>query len=234
MGTKFSRPDDRAGVGKSKSSGSAAPEQSHRVSQEGRHLASSNPIELLALLFTRDAASQDERLLREALALSVERGSIRNVLLQGAGQAVGQHSSELDERLRIHLSGGRGFYRGHDTHGKKSTQCQPGLSGFDASDPISRLLAERIALNAAEDAGLSLQPTSAAVADIRLVRIPLEFPDPWIALANVAQLTGTPRDKRILVQVDDLYASRAGAFGDSKNHPSFSFAGCVCCHFDSE
>ncbi len=63
-----------------------APEQSHRISQEGRRLASSAPLELLALFFTRDAASPDEKLLREALALSVERGSIRSVLLQGAGQ----------------------------------------------------------------------------------------------------------------------------------------------------
>ena len=63
-----------------------APEQTHRLSQEGRRLASSTPVELLALLFARDVASPEEKLLREALALSVERGSIRSVLLQGAGQ----------------------------------------------------------------------------------------------------------------------------------------------------
>jgi peptide/nickel transport system substrate-binding protein len=63
-----------------------APEQTHRVSLDGRRLVSSNPIELWALVFTRDVASADEKLLRDALASSVERGSMRSVLLQGAGQ----------------------------------------------------------------------------------------------------------------------------------------------------
>src|SRR5208282_302365 len=57
-----------------------APEQTHlfsqnRDAQAGHRLASSVPVELLALVFARDAASPDEKLLREALAWSVERGS---------------------------------------------------------------------------------------------------------------------------------------------------------------
>jgi hypothetical protein len=173
---------------------------------------------LLALLFTRDAASQDERLLREALALSVERGSIRSVLLQGAGQPA---ASILPSWMS-----GYGFIFPTDAdlsrarHTREEVHTVPTWTlGFDASDPISRLLAERIALNA-KDAGLSLQPTSAAVADIRLVRIPLEFPDPWIALANVAQLTGTPAT-RGSGSVDDLYASERALLATQRIIPLF-------------
>ncbi len=80
-----------------------APEQAHRVSLDARQLANSAPMELLVLFFNRDAQTPEEKSLREALALSVERGSIRSVLLQGAGQRIGWRSSKLDERLRVHF-----------------------------------------------------------------------------------------------------------------------------------
>lgn len=181
-----------------------APEQSHRVSQEGRHLASSSPIELLALLFTRDAASPDEKLLREALALSVERGSIRSVLLQGAGQPSASILPSWMSGYGFVFPTEADLSRARRTRGEVRTAPTWTL-GFDASDSIARLLAERIALNA-KDAGLALQPTSAAAADVQLVRIPLETPAPWIALASVAQLTGTPATKDA-GSVEDLYAS---------------------------
>jgi len=81
------------------------------------------------------------------------------------------------------------------------------------------LLAERIALNA-KDAGLSLQPTSAANADLRLVRIPLASPDPWIALANVAALAGIPAGKDS-GSVEDLYASELALLTPQRMIPLF-------------
>ncbi len=78
-----------------------APEQAHQFSQyqfrgitsrrigmRGRNDAWRVPRRwnCWRLCLPRDAASPDEKLLREALALSVERGSIKSVLLQGAGQ----------------------------------------------------------------------------------------------------------------------------------------------------
>jgi ABC-type transport system substrate-binding protein len=188
-----------------------APEQVHQISQsraaqEERRLASSTPIELLALLFTRDVALPDEKLLREALALSVERGSIRSVLLQGAGQPTAA--------ILPNWMSGYGFVFPTDADLPRARQAReqvrtiPAWSlGYDAKDPVARLLAERIALNA-KDAGLSLQPTSTATADLRLVRIPLASPDPWIALSSVAALTGTSV-KREGGSVEDLYASEA-------------------------
>ena len=80
-----------------------APEQVHRISQGKYRVSNSAANDLLALVFSRDASSPEEKLLREALGLSVERGSIRNVLLQGAGQPAGQHSSYVDQWLRIRI-----------------------------------------------------------------------------------------------------------------------------------
>ena len=183
-----------------------APEQAHRVSQERRRLEASMPVELLTLVFARDAATPEEKLLRQALALSVERASIRSVLLQGAGQpAAGILPNWLS---------GYGFVFPTDADLPRARQARNQVPrnptwtlGYDGTDPLARLLAERIALNA-KDAGLLLQPTLATTADLRLLRIPLASIDPWIALADVASLAGLPLGKK-QGGVEDLYASEA-------------------------
>ncbi len=195
-----------------------APEQARRVSQDRRRLTSSEPIELLALLFTRDVASADEKLLREALALSVERGSIRSVLLQGAGQPTGG--------ILPNWMSGYGFVFRIDADLPRARQEREKVRsgptwnlGYDGSDPLARLLAERIALNA-RDAGLLLQPALGAAAELRLVRIPLAATDPWIALAHVANFAGLPTAKSH-DGVEDLYASEVGMLATQRLIPLF-------------
>jgi ABC-type transport system substrate-binding protein len=199
-----------------------APEQTRRVSLEGRRLASSDSIELLALLFARDAASADEKLLRQALALSVERGSIRSVLLQGAGQAAAS--------ILPNWMSGYGFVFPIDPDLPRARNARAQVHtiptwtvGYDGADPVARLLAERIALNA-RDAGLSLQPTASASADLRLVRIPLASPDPWIALANAAAVAGIPAGVpagKDSGSVEDLYAAESAMLATQRIIPLF-------------
>jgi hypothetical protein len=83
---------------------------------------------------------------------------------------------------------------------------------------VARLLAERIALNA-RDAGLSLQPTPGATADLRLLRLPLA-PDPWIALTDVATLTGTPAGTEG-GSAEDLYAAEVALLATKRIIPLF-------------
>ena len=198
--------------------GEVAPEQARRVSQDRRRLTSSPPIELLALLFTRDVASPDEKLLREALALSVDRGSIRSVLLQGAGQPT---AGILPNRMSGY---GFVFPTVADLPRARQEREQVGSRpvwtlGYDGSDPLTRLLAERIALNA-KDAGLVLQPAATPTAELRLVRIPLAAPDPWIALAGVANLAGLAAGKN-RDGVEELYASEAALLATRRVIPLF-------------
>jgi ABC-type transport system substrate-binding protein len=195
-----------------------APEQVHRASLEGRHLASSAPVELVALLFARDATSPDEKLLREALALSVERGSIRSVLLQGAGQP--------SASILPNWMSGYGFVFSVEAdlqrarHAREQVRAIPNWTvGYDGSDSVARLLAERIALNA-KDAGLSLQPTPASAADVRLVRIPLASADPWVALSGVAAQARLP-DAKSKGGVEDLYAAEQAILATQGAIPLF-------------
>jgi hypothetical protein len=196
----------------------AAAEQSRHISQEGYQLASSKPIELVALLFARDTTSPEEKLLREALALSIERGSIRSVLLQGAGEPTAS--------ILPNWVSGYGFVFSSDADLMQARQAREQVNkipswsvGYDTGDVVTRLLAERIALNA-KDAGLSLQPIASAVADLKVVRIPLASPDPWIALQEVATIERTSPVKDG-GSVEDLYASERALLTSQRLLPLF-------------
>jgi len=195
-----------------------APEQAHRVSLDGRRLGNSAPMELLALLFTRDAQTPDEKSLREALAWSVERGSIRNVLLQGAGQSSAGVLPSWMSGYGFVFSTNADLARAR--HAREQVRTIPTWTvGYDSGDAVARLLAERVALNGG-DAGLTLQPTSAATADLRLVRIPLASADPWIALARVASVAGlaVPNEGG---SVEDLYGAEQAILATQRIVPLF-------------
>jgi ABC-type transport system substrate-binding protein len=205
-----------------------APEQAHHVSQERHRIANSKPMELIVLLFTREATTSAEKLLREALARSVERGSIHSVLLQGAGQPAAS--------LLPNWMSGYGFVFPSDADLTRARQAREQVRsvpswtvGYDGNDSMARLLAERIALNA-KDAGLSLQPTTAANTDVKLTRIALASPDPWVALAELAALMGSAPGKAGGT-VEDLYASERVLLTTQRMIPLFhlpvTYAGSV-------
>ena len=196
-----------------------APEQAHRVSAEGRAVASSAPMELVALLFNREAQNPEDGLLRQTLALSVGRAAIRSVLLQGAGQAAGS--------ILPNWMSGYGFVFPTEAdlsrarHLREQARKVPTWTvGYDAGNSIARLLAERIALNA-KDAGLTLQPTTAASVDLRLVRIPLATGDPWVSLTNVAAVSGLPMLKVNGGSAEDLYSAERTMLATERLIPLF-------------
>ncbi len=194
-------------------------EQAHRAGLEGRTVVSSLPVELLALIFRTDAASPTEKTLRESLALSVERSSIRNVLLQGAGQPAGGI-------LPTWMSGyGFVFPTNADLararHDREQVRNISVWSlGYDVSDPLARLLAERVVLNA-RDAGLTVQPSATASPDLRLMRIPLVSANPWIALEGAAGSAGSSAMKSRTGSVEELYAAERAALATQRMIPLF-------------
>jgi hypothetical protein len=153
--------------------------------------------------------------------LSVERGSIENVLLQGAGQPAASILPNSMSGYGFLFSTDSDLPRARLLCGRVRT-VPTWTVGYDGSDPVARLLAERIALNA-KDAGLSLQPVSSllatATANLRLVRIPLVSAEPWIALANVATLVGAPAKEN--GSVEDLYASELAVLATQRLIPLF-------------
>jgi peptide/nickel transport system substrate-binding protein len=204
-----------------------AAEQSHRVSLEGRRFENSEPIELLALVFAREAQSPEDKLLRQALALSIERGSIRSVLLQGTGQPAASVLPNWMSGYSFVFSAGADLGRARQARAQVRTIPTWSL-GYDGSDPVARLVAERIALNA-RDAGLSLQPpsqstsqlTSGATADVRLVRIPLVSAHPWVALADVAARVGLAAPTKDDGSAEGLYSAEQALLATQRIIPLF-------------
>jgi hypothetical protein len=196
-----------------------APEQAHHFPAARSRLVNSAPIELMALVFARDVSSPDEKLLREALGLSVDRGSIHNVLLQGAGQPAGSLLPTWISGFGFVFSAQADLQKARQLRDQAHT-ARVWTIGYDGSDPLARLLVERIALNA-KDAGLSLVPTAAGASDLRLVRIPLASSDPWVALEGIAAQAGLSKAKNNGATVEELFAGEQAALASQRVIPLF-------------
>jgi hypothetical protein len=83
----------------------------------------------------------------------------------------------------------------------------PPLSvGYDASDSIARVVAERILLNA-RTRGLAIQLTTSGNAQMKLVRVPLASSDARLALSELANALGLPPPSFPADSSEALYAA---------------------------
>ena len=89
---------------------------------------------------------------------------------------------------------------------------------YDRNDPMSRLLAERIELNA-HDASLSLPPTSAPNGDVQLTWISLTSLNANIALSELAREFGVSLPLGQAKEVDELYRSESTLLGSQRAIP---------------
>lgn len=156
------------------------PDHARRAAAEGRRVATSLPLVLLALRFSREPQSADEAKLRRALALSIDRSSIRNVVLQGTGEAAGGILPGWLSGYAFVFPAAQDLERARQLASEVKREPAWTLA-YDASDPLAHLVAERISLNA-KDAGIGVQVTASSNADFQLERIPLVSLDPRVAL----------------------------------------------------
>ena len=184
-----------------------APDQARHAVSEGRRVKSSAPAECMALVFSRASQSAEETKLRQALALSIDRTAINDVLLQGGGEPSGT--------LLPNWLSGYAFLFPTAVDLERARQLRSEAGGSqawiltsDASDPLLRVIAARIVLNA-RDAGVVLEPlsTNSKVPDIRLVRMPLTSLDARVALSELATSLGLPSPN---FEGDPAYSLYAG------------------------
>ena len=184
-----------------------AAEQARQVADENRSVQSSVPMELMALVFARERQSVEDGRWRQALALSVDRGSLSTVLLQGGGEPAGG--------LLPAVITGYSFVFPVSVDLDRARAIRNGLRppaqwtlGYAAADPLARVVAERVALNA-RDAGLPVQPVGSGAAEVRLVRVPLASLDARTALAALASCLGLDQPKVAGDSMEDLYAAES-------------------------
>jgi peptide/nickel transport system substrate-binding protein len=182
-------------------------EQVRRLAMQSRRIVTSAAVELMALVFVRDSQTPEERRLREALSLGIDRAAIRNVVLQGEGEIAGGILPNWMGGYEFVFPAAFGLPRAQQIRGELR-QTSTWSLGYDAADPVSRLVAERIALNA-RDVGMTLQPSASAVTDIRLMHVLLPSMDSRIALTSAATSMGMPAPKFASDSVEDLYQAES-------------------------
>lgn len=182
----------------------AAEQARHEVS--GRHLENSAPSELMALVFNSNGQSASDPL-REALSCSIDRATLGNILLQGAGEPA--------SGLLPNWMTGYAFLFPVNTDLARARQLRSEVQkspawnlSYDANDPMARVVAERIILNA-RDAGLTVQLTNSTRPDIRLLRVPVLSLDAVTALTSVTKNLGLPRPELRGNSSQDLYTAES-------------------------
>lgn len=148
-----------------------------RFRQKG--LASTPPTETVALVFENPRVTDAAR---EGLALSIDRATINNVLLQKQGEV----SAALLPRW---LSGYSFLFPTVRNVARAKQLTSPPLSfpmsfAYDRQDAVLRPIGERITVNAAE-AGIVLRYGTGR-SDVRLMRLPVTSRDPLTALEDLA------------------------------------------------
>jgi ABC-type transport system substrate-binding protein len=184
-----------------------APEQAHRAAAESRRLESSTPMELMALVFDRERQTPEEGRLRAALALSIDRRSLNSVLLQGGGEPTGALLPNWMSGYAFLFSPDVDLFKARQARGE-IRQAVPWTLGYEPADPVMRVMAERIVLNA-RDASVLVQPTGSGAADLRLVAVPLVSLDARVALAELAAGLGLPPSRGGANSAEDLFAAES-------------------------
>ncbi len=147
------------------------------------------PAELLALLFERGRAPVEDPRLREAIALSIDRGAIQSVLLQRQGESTGAILPAWLSGYAFLFPHARDLDRARQLAASVPKTAERITLAYDLADPLARPIAERIVLNARE-AGLTLQTIPGTHADVRLLKFPLRSLDPVQVLTEASALLG--------------------------------------------
>jgi len=178
------------------------------------------PVELMALVFTKNSKAQDVRL-RQALALSIDRKPIQSFLLKGSAEPAAcilpnwmtGYSAAFSTQVNVQRA-----------KALLAELRQPQLTlGYDPRDPQAQLIAERIALNA-RDAGITVQVSLSGPDDIRLVRIALPSPDPALALSEVARQLSLPELAPRGNTAEELYRAERALLDSMDVIPLFHLA----------
>jgi peptide/nickel transport system substrate-binding protein len=176
------------------------------LEQSGQSISSSRPADLLAVVFLqpdsaglagRQRKAVDPRV-RQALALSLNRAAISNVLLQRRGTPASGLLPQWLTGYEFLLEGAQDADRARKLVAGVGpvTPATPIALAYDFSDATAKLIAERIAVDARE-VGIKVQPYGEAhvnsksaqaslSADAVLLRLPLLSLEPSVALAALA------------------------------------------------
>src|SRR5689334_8846349 len=190
-------------------------DQLRALDPNSQNIALSRPSDLLVLMFLRadnDAGSGRSARkavdphVREALANAINRSAISNLLLQKKGVPASGLLPQWLTGYEFLLPGKMNLEHARELRADTAALViiPPIALAYDFADPLAKLVAERVALDARE-AGLVVQPYGEPHinnrqarpllnADAVLVRLPLPSLEPSAALASYFQGLGLPAE----------------------------------------
>ena len=187
-------------------------DQIRNVEQNNQTVMLSRPADLLALVFLQpDSGARPGRKpvdarVRQALGLAINRAAISNVIFQRKAIAASGLLPQWLTGYEFMFSGGTDINRAKELRADAAAfvVISPISLAYDFADPLARLAAERIAVDARE-AGIVVQPyaeshlyskaaRASMNADAVLLRVPLQSLDPSVALAARTDDLGLPQE----------------------------------------
>jgi ABC-type transport system substrate-binding protein len=176
---------------------------------------------LLALVFLqgdtppRSGRKPVDARIREALGLAINRAAISNVLLQRRGTAASGLLPQWFTGYEFLFPGNLDLAHARELRADAAAYVvvTPIMLAYDAGDPLAKLVAERIAVDARE-AGIVVQPyaeshvsskaaRSSMNADAVLMRLPLQSLEPSVSLAALAgDLGASPESLQAILGAD--------------------------------
>ena len=202
--------------------GELSVETAKRAQQTNLKFWASAPLTLYALRFPGDGKSESQVQLREAISLSVDRAAMARVLLQKQAEAAGSFlpqwlsgyaflfdvESDLESAKQLRKA----------IAASAAGAAQPLRLNVDASSELSRLVAERVAVDA-RAAGLMLQTVKSGArtatetsnarseSDAQLIALRYTSLSPRIALEGLtAAARSKPAEGEVPVEADARYA----------------------------
>ncbi len=189
--------------------------QVRRAAQRGVRTASSDPVELFALVFDASRPAVQDAHFRQAISLAIDRASIADVILQRQGIVAGGLLPNWISGYAHLFPSTSGLPRAKDllaASGRELSRPVPLVLFYDSSDAEVRAVADRVAVNLRE-VGIMVQvsgqiadgKTKLSAADMRLVRLRITPPDPAAALSELLNSLGeAPAD---LETPEQIYAA---------------------------
>jgi peptide/nickel transport system substrate-binding protein len=170
---------------------------------EGLTIWSSDPIELLAVeLQTPDPT------LAAALSASIDRESIATALTQRHGEPAASLLPEWMTGYSFLFPAVRDLAKARTL--LAAMQAAPLTLSYEPSDPLARIVADRIALNA-RDAGLNIQVRADASAPLRIIRWNIN-PNAVLALDQLGRRAESS-------EPEALYAAERDLLGEGRRVP---------------
>ena len=211
-------------------------DQIRAVEQNNQTVYVSRPADLMAIVFPqrectgRTSKKPVDARVREALGLAMNRAAISNVLLQRKGTPAAGLLPQWLNGYEFMLGGATNLDRARELRSDAAAfvVITPITLAYDFSDPLAKLVAERIAVDARE-AGIVVQPygeahinsknaRASSNADALLLRVPLESVDPQTALAarfdDLGLLPATPSPVLAATRPEDVLEAEQTALGN--------------------